>query len=196
MPFNSSSSLYVEFTRHRFSFSHRFFCILDTVYQGKWYSLFSISSYNSETFLDFGENSVLQSMLWCLVTGMRRNTKHSSSVNIHIIKCGFAWHYWRKSPHDVAQYCSVDPRNWSIVRADFLLREVVKKRIWRNRQYAADSSSILRSLATCSGNFSCVFGSWSSWRSPTTGIMFKSSYRALNHLKQSKTCVRDTASFL
>jgi hypothetical protein len=123
-------------------------------------------------------------MLWCLITGMHRNAKHSSSVKIHIRKCGFAWHCWRKSPHDVVQYCFVNPRNWSIVGADFLLREVVKKNLtkpaicrWFFINYKV-SGHLFKKFCLC-------FRAWSSWRSLTTGIMFKSSHPALNHLTLS-----------
>jgi len=193
MRFNSSSSLYVHRIHSPPIFLQpQIFCGSDTVSSDTLH--FQPRLMKAKRF-GFRWGSVLQSMLWCLVTGMYRNTEHSSSVKIHTRNCGFSWHFLMNSPHVVAQYCSVDPRNWSWVRTDFLLRKIVQKDPtkpaicrWFFINFKV-SGQMFKKFCMC-------FRTWSGWRAPTTGILFKSSHPALNHLNHSKTSVRDTGSFL
>jgi hypothetical protein len=194
MRFNSSSSLHVEFTHHRIFLQPQVFCGSDAVYK-KSNTLYFKPWLMKADILDFGEDSVLRSMLWRFVSGMYRNTERSSSAQIQKRKCEFAWHFWIESPHVVAQYCFADPRNLSIVHAYFLLCKIVKKNPTKSAIYCwffiifKISGHLLKKFCMC-------FRTWSSWRSPTTWIVLKSSHPALNHLNHSKICVRDTVSFL
>ena len=107
--------------------------------------------------------------------------KDLSSVKIQIRKCGFAWDVWMKSPPVVAQYWFVDRRDWSMVRAYFLVRKIVKNNPTKSAIYRwflinfRVSGHLFKKCCMC-------FRTWSSWRSSTTWITFKSSHPALYHL--------------